>query len=215
MIPISEAPTDSSDAAVVAEASTPITFEADNDDPSNFLIRANQGHSIKVEEEGLLEAITLESELPATVVHGTTHRAWPQILSSGGLKKMTRNHVHFASGLPAGFEPLEGANDIQSEAQKEPVISGMRNTSSVLVFIDVKKALEGGLKFWKSANGVILSEGNGNGVVPLAYFARVEERKRGVGILMKDGEVVNELPEALTRGGDGGRRGGRGGGGRR
>jgi len=215
MILVSEAPTDSSDAAVVAEASTPITFEADNDDPSNFLIRANQGHSIKVEEEGLLEAITLESELPATVVHGTTHRAWPQILSSGGLKKMTRNHVHFASGLPAGFEPLEGANDTQSEAQKEPVISGMRNTSSVLVFIDMKKALEGGLKFWKSANGVILSEGNGNGVVPLAYFARVEERKRGVGILMKDGEVVNELPEALTRGGDGGRRGGRGGGGRR
>lgn len=124
---------------------------------------------------------------------------------------MSRNHVHFASGLPAGFEVLEGSNDTTSEAQKEPVISGMRNTSAVLVFIDIKKALEGGLKFWKSANGVILSEGNESGLVPLAYFARVEERKRGVGILVKDGEVVNELPEALTRGGDGGRRGGRGG----
>lgn len=124
---------------------------------------------------------------------------------------MTRNHVHFASGLPAGFEPLEGANDTKSEAQKEPVISGMRNTSSVLVFIDLKKALEAGLKFWRSANGVILSEGDDNGVVPLVYFARVEERKRGVGVLMRDGEVVNELPEALTRGGEGGRRGGKGG----
>ena len=175
MIPLSEAPTDSSDDPAVAEASTPITFEADNDDPSNFLIRANQGHSIKVEEEGLLEPITLDSELPTTVVHGTTHRAWPHILSSGGLKKMTRNHVHFASGLPSGFEPLEGVNDTQSEAQKEPVISGMRNSSSVLVFVDLKKALEGGLKFWKSANGVILSEGDENGVVPVAYFGRVEE----------------------------------------
>jgi len=124
---------------------------------------------------------------------------------------MTRNHVHFASGLPSGFEPLDGANDTQSEAQKEPVISGMRNSSSILVFIDLKKALEGGLKFWRSANGVILSDGDEKGVVPIAYFQRVEERKRGVGILMKDGEVVNELPEALTRGGDGGGRGGRGG----
>lgn len=212
MIPRSEAPKDSSEPPVAAEASTtPVTFEIDNDDPSNFLIRANQGHSIKVEEEGLLEPITLDSELPSIVVHGTTHKAWPQIVSSGGLKKMTRNHVHFASGLPAGFEILEGSSDTTSEAQKEPVISGMRNTSAVLVFIDIKKALEGGLKFWKSANGVILSEGDESGLVPLAYFARVEERKRGVGILVKDGEVVNELPEALTRGGDGGRRGGRGG----
>lgn len=211
MIPISEAPTDSSEAPVVAEASTPITFEADNDDPSNYLIRANQGHSIKVDEEGLLEPITLDSEIPTTVVHGTTHRAWPQILSSGGLKKMTRNHVHFASGLPEGFQPLEGTHDTQSEAQREPVISGMRNTSSVLVFVDMKKALEGGLKFWRSTNGVVLSEGDENGIVPVAYFARVEERKRGVGVLMRDGQIVNELPEALTRGGDGGRRGGRGG----
>lgn len=212
MIPKTEAPTDSSETPVPAEASTtPVTFELDNDDPSNFLIRANQGHSIKVEEEGLLEPMTLDSELPTIVVHGTTHKAWPQIVASGGLKKMTRNHVHFASGLPAGFESLEGSNDATSEAQREPVISGMRNTSAVLVFVDIKKALEGGMKFWKSANGVILSEGDESGLVPLAYFARVEERKRGVGILVKDGEVVNELPEALTRGGDGGRRGGRGG----
>lgn len=124
---------------------------------------------------------------------------------------MSRNHVHFASGLPAVFEVLAGSNDTTSEAPKGPVISGMRNTSAVLVFIDIKKALEGGLKFWRSANGVILSEGDESGLVPLAYFVRVEERKRGVGILVKDGGIVNELPEALTRGGDGRRRGGRGG----
>ncbi|KAE9979997.1 hypothetical protein EG328_011157 [Venturia inaequalis] len=212
MIPKSEAPTESTDTPVTAETTTAsVTFDIDNDDPSNFLIRANQGHSIKVEEEGLLEPISLDSELPSIVVHGTTHKAWPQIVASGGLKKMTRNHVHFASGLPAGFELLAGSNDTTSEAQKEPVISGMRNTSAVLIFIDIRKALEGGLKFWKSANGVILSDGDESGLIPLAYFARVEERKRGVGILVRDGEVVNELPEALTRGGDGGRRGGRGG----
>ena len=64
----------------------------------------------------------------------------------------------------------------------------MRNSSSVLIFIDIKRALEGGIKFWKSANGVILSEGDEKGVVPLEFFRRVEERKAGK-ILLQDGQV--------------------------
>lgn len=212
LIPISEAPS--------ASKSTPDTIPADGvtaaanldideSDPSNYLIRANQGHSIKVEEDGLLEPVTLDSELPSVVVHGTVHKAWPLIISTGGLKKMTRNHVHFAAGLPAGFQILEDAEGVAT-ASNEPVISGMRNTSSILVFIDLRKALEGGLKFWKSANGVILSEGNEKGIVPIEYFMRVEERKKGVGILVKDGEVVKDLSAELAKSGQGGgrRRGG-------
>jgi 2'-phosphotransferase len=208
LIPISEAPSASE---VPTDVGTANTIDIDETDPSKYLIRANQGHSIKVEDEGLLEPITLDSELPTIVVHGTTHRAWPLILSTGGLKKMTRNHVHFASGLPAGFESLEDAADGQVESSRDPVISGMRNSSGILIFIDLKKALEGGLKFGKSANGVILSEGNENGIIPTKYFLRVEERKRGVGVILKDGEVVKELPTELTRDRDSGQRGGRGG----
>jgi 2'-phosphotransferase len=213
LIPISEAPQTSDDPSEVTvdDVATAITFEVDESDPANYLIRANQGHSIKVEDEGLLEPITLDSELPTTVVHGTTHRAWPLILSTGGLKKMTRNHVHFASGLPAGFKSLEDVAGAQAELSADPVISGMRNSSGILIFIDLKKALEGGLKFGRSANGVILSEGNENGIIPSQYFLRVEERKRGLGIIMKDGEVVKELPTELTQGRDTGYRGGRGG----
>jgi 2'-phosphotransferase len=206
LIPISEAPS----AAELDSESTPadgtataITFDIDESDPSNYLIRANQGHSIKVEEDGLLEPVTLESELPSVVVHGTVHKAWPLILSTGGLKKMTRNHVHFAAGLPSGFQSLA---DDDSTVKSEPVISGMRNTSSILIFIDLQKALDGGLKFWKSTNGVILSEGNESGIIPIQYFLRVEERKKGVGILMKDGVVVKDLPAELAKGGQGGKR---------
>ncbi|KAF2433187.1 phosphotransferase KptA/Tpt1 [Tothia fuscella] len=212
MIPISEAP-QSSDATPVDDTATTsaITFEHDESDPSNYLIRANQGHSIKVEEEGLLEPITLESELPSVVVHGTDYKAWPLIVSSKGLKRMTRNHVHFASGLPAGFRSVEDLTDDGEVVPTsiEPVVSGMRHTSSILIFIDLRKALEAGFKFWKSANGVILSEGDEKGIIPIEFFLRVEERKKGLGILMKDGEVVKELPAELARGGHGGGRGGR------
>jgi 2'-phosphotransferase len=124
---------------------------------------------------------------------------------------MGRNHVHFASGLPAGFKRLDDATEGEAESSSDPVISGMRKTSEVLIFIDLKKALADGMKFGRSANGVILSEGNEKGLIPTQYFLRAEERRRGLGIIMKDGEVVKELPAELTRGGDSGQRGGRGG----
>jgi 2'-phosphotransferase len=186
LIPLGKAPGSEESEAESSTVST------GSDDPSQWLIRANQGHSIKVDEEGLLEPITLDSDLPTTVVHGTTPRAWPLIFRSGGLNKMTRNHIHFASGLPAGFKTLDEAADAANEVKKEPIISGMRKSSNVLIFIDIRKALEGGIKFWRSANGVILSDGNDEGVLPVEYFKRVEQRKAGQGLIMEDGQLVSE-----------------------
>ena len=71
---------------------------------------------------------------------------------------MNRNHIHFATGLLG----------------EEGVISGMRYSCNVLIYIDLVKALEGGIKFFKSENGVILTEGlNGEGCLPKDYFAKV------------------------------------------
>ena len=188
LIPVSEAPNAESG------AEEPISFESgDKDDPSQWLIRANQGHSIKVDEEGLMEPVTLDSELPSTVVHGTDTRAWPLILSSGGLKKMGRNHIHFALGLPGGFKTLTESSSAADEVQKEPVISGMRKSSSVLIFIDIRQALEDGVKFWRSANGVVLSEGNDSGLLPVRYFKRVEVRKAGKGVVMENGVLMSQM----------------------
>ena len=187
-----------------------------SDDPSEYLIRANQGHSIAVESEGLLQPVT-DADIPDTVVHGTTHGAWPLIVQTGGLKRMTRTHVHFASGLPAGFKSVAdeqtGPNAQHGDAKvSEPVISGMRNSSSVLVFLDIHKAMAAGLKFWRSENGVILCEGDADGVIALDCFKKVEDRTGGLGILVRDGQIVKEAPEAWAKKGTG-RRGGRGGGG--
>ncbi|KAH0375625.1 phosphotransferase KptA/Tpt1, partial [Aureobasidium melanogenum] len=164
----------------------------ESDDPADYLIRANQGHSLEIASENLLTPIT-EENLPPTVVHGTTHAAWPLIVATGGLKKMTRTHVHFASGLPAGFKSED------KDANAAPVISGMRNSSSVLVYVDIKKAMEAGVKFWKSENGVILSEGDENGVIGLQFFSKVEDRTGGQGVLVENGTVLKETPESWTK----------------
>jgi 2'-phosphotransferase len=173
---------------------------AEDDDAANWLIRANQGHSIKLASADAMHTpLTLEdpSSLPKVVVHGTTRRNWPLILSSGGLKPMGRTHIHFATGLPKGFESLPPADDEASTANtkeqeaKAEVISGMRNSSTVLIYVDLQKALESGLKFFVSQNGVVLCDGGEAGVVPVSVFKAAEER--GVGTLVKDGEVTGTL----------------------
>jgi 2'-phosphotransferase len=161
-----------------------------SDNPGDYLIRANQGHSLKVEAEGLLQPITADTA-PETVVHGTTHSAWPLIVASGGLKPMGRNHAHFASGLPAGFKSLVEEDATAKDAA--PVISGMRKSSTVLMFLDIAKAMEAGIKFWLSDNGVILSEGNAEGLIPLGVFRRVEDRT-GEGVLLEEGSIVKQAP---------------------
>lgn len=169
--------------------------DATSDKPADFLIRANQGHSVKMESEGLLAPVTKEN-LPSSAVHGTTHSAWGKIVASGGLKTMGRNHVHFASGLPEGFTSVIEQGEATETAA--PVISGMRKTSTILIFLDLVKAMDAGLAFGLSDNGVVLTEGNKEGLVPMAFFKRVEDRT-GLGVLVEDGTIVKEAPESWSK----------------
>lgn len=118
-----------------------------------FFIRANQGHSIKIEELEL-EKITNPEKYPV-VVHGTYMTNWKAI-STSGLNRMSRNHIHFAQG----------------EYGSASVISGMRKTCDVLIYIDIKKAISDGIDFYVSENGVILTEGI-HGILPPTYFTHV------------------------------------------
>ena len=52
----------------------------------------------------------------------------------------------------------------------------MRNSADIFVYIDLRKALDAGLKFQLSENGVILTSGNEKGFLPPEYFSRVERR---------------------------------------
>ena len=130
------------------------------DGPKEF-IRANQGHSIKsiqVEMTPILSA----TDYP-TIIHGTNTTAWQAIANDPkGLQRMKRNHIHFATGLLG----------------EDGVISGMRYSCTVLVYLDLEKCLEDGIKFFKSENGVVLTEGfNGEGYIPKEYFRKVVTTK--------------------------------------
>jgi 2'-phosphotransferase len=136
---------------------------------------------------------------------------------------MERTHVHFATGLPRGWavpaellgageaQPAEAETHDGGEEAPPPaggsstppedegtaapaVVSGMRSSSSVLVYLDAGKAMERGLKFWRSENGVVLCDGGEAGLVPLECFRLVEERGAGGSVvLVRDGVVVGKL----------------------
>jgi len=107
-----------------------------------------------VDSQLLLTPIFLGQELPLAI-HGTYLSLWDTIAKEG-LKTMSRNHVHFSCGL---------LGDKQ-------VISGMRSNCDLFVELDVKKALEDGMKLYRSKNLVILTEGFAKRV-PLEYFKSV------------------------------------------
>jgi len=139
--------------AVVSDC-TKQRFTLKTDSEGRLLIRANQGHSISsVEVE--LEEITDPAQAPL-VIHGTYLRCWEAILTSG-LNRMTRNHIHFSAG-----EPGEG------------VISGMRKSVDLKIYIDLPKALAAGIRFFRSSNNVILSPGNHEGYISSEFFHKVK-----------------------------------------
>ncbi|KAL3872703.1 hypothetical protein ACJMK2_035910 [Sinanodonta woodiana] len=133
-------------------------FALQKEDGTNRLkIRANQGHTVEVENLELTP-ITSADQVPM-VLHGTYFDAWNSIKKQG-LCRFKRNHIHFAAGEP-------GENG---------VISGMRSSCEVLIYIDLEKALKDGLKFYLSANRVILSPGNEEGYIYPCYFKVVLKR---------------------------------------
>lgn len=101
-----------------------------NEDKSR--IRANQGHSIKVDVE--LEELTP----PDILYHGTSKRFLDNILKEG-INKQKRNHVHLSVDENMALEV------------------GKRHGNPVVLKIDTKKMYKDGIKFYKSKNNVWLT----------------------------------------------------------
>jgi len=124
------------------------------------MIRAVQGHSLKaVQDDQLLVPLSLSSQLPAKCVHGTYTKHWNSILSKGllagglGGDKKQRNHIHFA--------PYDYSD--------KRVISGMRASCDLAIYLDLRKALTAGIPFFQAKNEVILTHGV-DGVLSSKYF---------------------------------------------
>lgn len=113
----------------------------------DIYIRARQGHSEEVgrllDDDKMLPRVT--EPLPL-VVHGTNKKAI-KVIKESGLKSMNRKHIHFALSLDK-----------------------TRQTSKVLIFLDMESALIDGIKFYRSENDVILCKED----IDPKYFKAIE-----------------------------------------
>jgi len=97
-----------------------------------------------------------DQDIPTRCLHGTYRHLWSSIfrrgLVPGGHRGPThRRDIHFCSDE----------------------YSGMRSDCSLLVWLDLKRALVSGMPFFLNENGVILSPGNANGATHQSSSARL------------------------------------------
>ena len=112
-------------------------------DSTETKIRANQGHSIKVDVE------LLEETPPTTLYHGTSGKHIDDIMKHG-LSGMKRTHVHLSEGYDTA------------------VNVGSRRGAPVILKVDTAKMSEEGHKFYISKNGVWLTDD-----VPTKFISRL------------------------------------------
>lgn len=127
-------------------------FSTVSDSLNEWKIRANQGHSMS-NIVFPMKQVTLN--MYPYCIHGTFHCKIDDIMETG-LKTMNRNHIHF---IPPDSYYL------------------LRETCSVLIHVDINRAIQGGIVFYLSQNGVILSAGDREGIIASKFFAKFVERK--------------------------------------
>ncbi len=104
------------------------------------LIRANQGHSVEVD-------LQLEPATPPSILyHGTADR-FLEAITDGGLKKMSRHHVHLSADTETAYKV------------------GSRHGRPVILEVESRKMFDDGFVFFRSENGVWLTD-----AVPAEYI---------------------------------------------
>lgn len=138
-------------------------FSLDERDDGTYIC-ANQGHSLKTISDLNLELL-LPNDLPEVIYHGTYRKLLPEIIKSGGLSTMSRNHIHFTSSFSN--------------------LSGIRKNCNVLIYLDIPKCLSNGITFYKSKNDVILTKGD-KGRISHNLFLKVVDSKTNQEINISD-----------------------------
>lgn len=110
-------------------------------------IRANQGHSIKVDLA--LEAI----EPPEKLYHGTATRFLESIFQHG-LQARSRQHIHLSQDMETAIKV------------------GQRHGKPVVLEIEAQRMNEDGYQFYCSENGIWLTD-----KVPPQYFLAIDQEK--------------------------------------
>lgn len=104
------------------------------------LIRANQGHSVTVN-------LQLKPIAPPKILYHGTHRSVVSAIQKRGLRKMNRHHVHLSADIATAISV------------------GARRGDPVIFQIDALKMSQANYQFYRSENGVWLTE-----FVPVTYL---------------------------------------------
>lgn len=132
------------------------------DSEDTLWIAAAQGHSGQERQaaaENLMQPMDA-SNLPPFLFHGTKRETVPLILEQG-LSRMKRNHCHMIGP------------DASSTAPNPDAVSGFRKDSNTIIRIDTAIAMAAGCKFFRSINGVYLTEGV-EGIIPATALSILE-----------------------------------------
>ncbi len=138
-----------------------ILYIVDNNDKKRFsiehrnsiiYIKAKQDHSIKSIKDDLLLNEIKDPNYIKFAIHSTFKKSI-KLIKENGLSKMNRNHIHMA--------------------KSRDVKCCVRKNANVFIYIDITSAINDGIKFYESENGVILSPGI-DGVIPSKYFLSIE-----------------------------------------
>jgi 2'-phosphotransferase len=171
---------------------TLLSEDGKDDGKGEWWIRATQGHSIQLESTSHLEEVKDDEEgrkRAGVMVHGTRWELWDILsglevlewstvanaaLEEEGLSKMTRQHIHLAPAIST------------EEHRITP-----RPTSTLFIYLDLRKMAAAGIPVYTSLNGVILTPGDESGFVTKQYWAKAERVVKGERILVwEDGRDV-------------------------
>jgi 2'-phosphotransferase len=145
----------------IADESDKERFTLAEDEKGEKIIRANQGHGLKVFD---LQKLTVRELLrddhkDMVCVHGTfwdhVHDIIDEGLLAGGVRDMSRRKmIHFQ------LVSREVADGFRSQ--------GLRTNCEVMVYVDYQKAINDGMKFFVTTNCSIVSTGF-DGEIPYKY----------------------------------------------
>lgn len=121
-------------------------------------IRALDGHTVNVKNLDLIPITIQDTMHMPFAIHGTYWKAWEKIKNNGLKKINKKTHLYFQPGdLSIGLSNL---------------VKRFRNNCEVLVYIDIAKAINGGIQFYKSINNVVMTTGDRLGRIPARYFLK-------------------------------------------
>ena len=114
---------------------------------NKIFIRANQGHSSgNLNDNSMLNL--LNKKIPGC--YHATYSIYLNSIKKNGISRMKRKHIHIA--------------------ESDDAKSGKRLSCNVKILINMELAMDDGIKFYRSENGVILTEGDQNGLLLPKYF---------------------------------------------